>query len=40
MKIMNKIESQKSGIVVKILIADKQPVEYGQELIIIDVGKF
>lgn len=36
MKIFNEIESEKSGVVKKILVSDGTPVEYGQALMIID----
>lgn len=36
MKLMNEIESEVSGRVVKILVENAQPVEFGQELFLID----
>ena len=36
MKILNQIESDKSGIVSKILVENAEPVEYGQPLFIIE----
>jgi acetyl-CoA carboxylase biotin carboxyl carrier protein len=36
MKIMNEIETDKSGTVTKILVENGQPVEYGQPLFIIE----
>lgn len=36
MKILNQIESDKSGTVTKILVENAQPVEYGQPLFIIE----
>lgn len=36
MKIMNEIESDVDGTVVEILVADSEPVEYNQVLIVID----
>lgn len=36
MKLMNEIESEDSGRVVKILVENAQPVEFGQELFLID----
>tara|TARA_B100000941_G_C28496612_1_gene551403 strand:- start:387 stop:890 length:504 start_codon:yes stop_codon:yes gene_type:complete len=36
MKIFNEIESEKTGVVKKILVSDGTPVEYGQVLMIID----
>lgn len=36
MKIMNEIESDQAGTLVKILVEDGQPVEYNQPLFIID----
>jgi acetyl-CoA carboxylase biotin carboxyl carrier protein len=36
MKMMNEIESDVAGKVVKILVKSGQPVEYGQALIIIE----
>ena len=37
MKLMNEIESEVSGRVVKILVENGQPVEYGQQLFVINV---
>ncbi|MDO9139896.1 MAG: acetyl-CoA carboxylase biotin carboxyl carrier protein, partial [Methylobacter sp.] len=36
MKILNQIESDKSGTVTKILVENAEPVEYGQPLFIIE----
>lgn len=36
MKIMNEIEADKSGTIVKVLAENGQPVEYGQPLIVIE----
>ena len=36
MKILNQIESDKSGTVTKILVENSEPVEYGQPLVIIE----
>jgi acetyl-CoA carboxylase biotin carboxyl carrier protein len=36
MKLMNQIETDKSGVVTAILVEDGQPVEFGQPLIVID----
>ncbi|HEU5305599.1 MAG TPA: acetyl-CoA carboxylase biotin carboxyl carrier protein [Gemmatimonadales bacterium] len=36
MKLMNEIESRASGRIVKILVENGQPVEYGQPLVLID----
>ncbi|HXK58140.1 MAG TPA: acetyl-CoA carboxylase biotin carboxyl carrier protein, partial [Gammaproteobacteria bacterium] len=36
MKILNQIESDKSGRVIKILVENGQPVEYNQPLFIIE----
>ena len=36
MKILNEIESEKSGTVTKILVENGQPVEYGQALFVIE----
>lgn len=38
MKIMNEIESEVSGRVVEILVQNGQAVEYGQRLMLVDVG--
>jgi len=38
MKLMNEIESDVSGRIVKILVEDTQPVEYGQELFLVEPG--
>ncbi len=39
MKLMNEIEADKSGTIVKILIENAQPVEYNQTLFLIDPGQ-
>ena len=36
MKILNQIESDKSGTVTKILVENGEPVEYGQPLFVIE----
>ncbi|QSA96695.1 acetyl-CoA carboxylase biotin carboxyl carrier protein [Methylococcus sp. EFPC2] len=36
MKILNQIEADKSGVVVKVLVEDAQPVEYNQPLFVIE----
>jgi acetyl-CoA carboxylase biotin carboxyl carrier protein len=36
MKILNQIEADKSGVIVKILVEDTQPVEYNQPLFVIE----
>lgn len=36
MKLMNEIEADRAGVVKKILITDRQPVEYGEPLFIIE----
>jgi biotin carboxyl carrier protein len=36
MKLMNEIESDVDGVVVKILVENGQPVEYGEPLFLID----
>jgi len=36
MKILNQIESDKSGVVTQILVDNAEPVEYGQPLFIIE----
>ena len=36
MKILNQIESDKSGVITKILVENAEPVEYGQPLFIIE----
>ena len=36
MKILNEIESEKSGTVTKVLVENGQPVEYGQPLFVIE----
>ncbi|MBN1232096.1 MAG: acetyl-CoA carboxylase biotin carboxyl carrier protein [Candidatus Coatesbacteria bacterium] len=38
MKVMNEIESEYNGIIKKILIQNAQPVEYGQDIFIIEVS--
>ncbi len=37
MKLMNEIESDVSGKVIKVLVENAQPVEYGQPLIVVEV---
>ena len=39
MKLMNEIESKVSGRILKILVDNGQPVEYGQPLFLIDSGQ-
>ena len=36
MKLMNEIETEKSGVIRKILVEDSQPVEFGQPLFLMD----
>jgi acetyl-CoA carboxylase biotin carboxyl carrier protein len=36
MKLMNEIESDKSGVVKAVLVDNGQPVEFGQPLVVID----
>jgi len=36
MKLMNEIESDAAGVVVKILVENGQPVEYGQPLVVLE----
>jgi acetyl-CoA carboxylase biotin carboxyl carrier protein len=36
MKLMNEIESDRSGRIVKILLENAQPVEFGQELFLLE----
>jgi acetyl-CoA carboxylase biotin carboxyl carrier protein len=36
MKVMNPIKAPRAGIVTKILVADGQPVEYGEPLLIVE----
>jgi acetyl-CoA carboxylase biotin carboxyl carrier protein len=36
MKLLNQIESDKTGVVKAILVENEQPVEYGQPLFIIE----
>ena len=36
MKLMNEIEAEKSGVIRKILVADSQPVEFGQPLFLVE----
>jgi len=36
MKLMNEIESEADGVVVKALVENGQPVEYGEPLFLID----
>ena len=38
MKLMNEIESKASGRIVKILVENAQPVEYGQRLFVVDTN--
>jgi acetyl-CoA carboxylase biotin carboxyl carrier protein len=38
MKLMNEIESKASGRIVKILVENAQPVEYGQPLFVVDTN--
>ncbi len=38
MKMMNEIESDTAGRVIKILVENSQPVEYGQPLMILEIG--
>jgi acetyl-CoA carboxylase biotin carboxyl carrier protein len=38
MKMMNEIEAEVAGRVVKILCENAQPVEYGQPLVVVEVG--
>ena len=38
MKMMNEIEAEVAGRVVKVLCENAQPVEYGQPLVVIEVG--
>jgi acetyl-CoA carboxylase biotin carboxyl carrier protein len=38
MKLMNEIEAKAAGRIVKILVEDAQPVEYGQALFLIEPG--
>jgi acetyl-CoA carboxylase biotin carboxyl carrier protein len=38
MKLMNEIQSEVSGRIVRILVQNAQPVEYGQELFLVDPG--
>ena len=35
MKLLNEIESEKSGVIKKILVENGQPIEYGQPLFVI-----
>ena len=35
MKLMNEIESDKSGVVKQVLVENGQPVEFGQPLVVI-----
>ena len=37
MKLMNELESEVTGTVVKFLVEDSEPVEFGQELMVIEV---
>ena len=36
MKILNQIESEVSGVVKEVLVADGQPVEFGEPLMIVE----
>jgi acetyl-CoA carboxylase biotin carboxyl carrier protein len=36
MKLMNEIESEVDGIVIKVLVENGQPVEYGEPLFLIE----
>ncbi len=36
MKLMNEIETEKSGVIRKILVEDSQPVEFGQPLFLVE----
>jgi len=38
MKLMNEIESEHSGVILKILVDDNKPVQYNEPLFLIDVG--
>jgi acetyl-CoA carboxylase biotin carboxyl carrier protein len=38
MKLMNEIQSEVAGRIVKILVQDAQPVEFGQDLFLVDPG--
>ena len=38
MKLMNEIESEVSGRIVKVLVEDNQPVEFGQPLFMVEPG--
>ena len=38
MKLMNEIESEYSGVIVKLLIENSKPVQYNEPLFLIDVG--
>jgi acetyl-CoA carboxylase biotin carboxyl carrier protein len=38
MKMMNEIEAEFAGRVIKILCENAQPVEYGQPLMVVEVG--
>ena len=38
MKLMNEIQSETAGRIVKILVQDAQPVEFGQDLFLVDPG--
>jgi acetyl-CoA carboxylase biotin carboxyl carrier protein len=39
MKLMNEIESKVSGRIVKLLVENAQPVEYGHPLFLVDPSK-
>jgi acetyl-CoA carboxylase biotin carboxyl carrier protein len=38
MKMMNEIEAEVAGRIVKVLCENAQPVEYGQPLMVVEVG--
>jgi biotin carboxyl carrier protein len=38
MKLMNEIQAETAGRIVKILVQDAQPVEFGQDLFLVDPG--
>ena len=38
MKLMNEIESEYSGVIVKILVENTKPVQYNEPLFLIDAG--
>jgi acetyl-CoA carboxylase biotin carboxyl carrier protein len=39
MKILNQIEADVDGVVADVLVENGQPVEFGQPLFVIDIGK-